>query len=68
MPVTLGPVLAFGEPTRLFQVEPAREVLGTIERYYDVAPDGSRFLVRTMGPGTPTPVTVIVNWPALLQQ
>jgi eukaryotic-like serine/threonine-protein kinase len=34
---------------------------------FEVAPDGQRFLVRTPDP-TPRPLTVIVNWPALLKQ
>ena len=35
---------------------------------YQVAPDGRRFLVRaTPEREPPRPLTVIVNWPALLQ-
>ena len=36
---------------------------------YDVAPDGQRFLVN-MAQGEPTPsqITVVLNWPALLEQ
>ena len=36
---------------------------------YDTAPDGQRFLVRaTPGREASQPLTVIVNWPALLKQ
>jgi hypothetical protein len=33
---------------------------------FEVAPDGQRFLVRVPDP-TPHPLTVIINWPALLK-
>ena len=35
--------------------------------FFEVAPDGQRFLVPVPDP-TPHPLTVIVNWPALLKQ
>lgn len=35
---------------------------------YDVAPDGKRFLVRVSPRTAPQPLTVIVNWPALLKK
>jgi len=36
---------------------------------YDVAPDGQRFLVRAIPQQqTAQPLTVIVNWPALLKK
>ena len=36
---------------------------------YDTAPDGQRFLVRaTAGQAAAQPLTVIVNWPALLKK
>ena len=36
---------------------------------YDVAPDGQRFLVNmAQGEPTPSPITVVLNWPALLEQ
>ena len=35
---------------------------------YEVAPDGKRFLVRATPDQTPRPLTVIVNWPALLKK
>ena len=34
---------------------------------FDVAPDGQRFLVRGMPAQSSQPLTVIVNWPALLK-
>jgi len=41
--------------------------LGTISPY-EVAPDGQRFLVRATPDQAPQPLTVIVNWPALLKK
>jgi hypothetical protein len=35
---------------------------------YEVAPDGNRFLVRATSGQASSPLTVIVNWPALLKR
>jgi hypothetical protein len=38
---------------------------------YDVTPDGQRFLINSERTQTPTeinPITVILNWPALLKR
>jgi hypothetical protein len=35
---------------------------------YEVAPDGQRFLVRATPQQAAQPLTVIVNWPALLKK
>jgi hypothetical protein len=35
---------------------------------YDIAPDGQRFLVRATPGQAGQPLTVIVNWPALLKK
>jgi hypothetical protein len=38
-------------------------------RQYDVTPDGQRFLLNQRLPDNPdAPITVIVNWPKLLQK
>jgi hypothetical protein len=43
-------------------------ITGTFWHQYDVAPDGTRFLVNgPVSPGT-TAITVVTNWPALLEQ
>ena len=45
----------------------ARELFALPQQsIFEVAPDGQRFLVRVPDP-TPHPLTVIVNWPALLK-
>jgi hypothetical protein len=36
-------------------------------RRYELTPDGQKFVVQElMGRGGPSPLTVVVNWPALL--
>ena len=36
---------------------------------YDVSPDGQRFLVNTLAAeATSAPITLVVNWPALLKR
>jgi len=36
---------------------------------YDVFPDGNRFLLNLdVTPGTPTPLSLVVNWPAELKK
>ncbi len=60
VPVALGSHLEAGAPVPLFHVEPDIE-------NYDVAPDGSRFLVSTpLKKVRESPIRVIVNWTALL--
>jgi len=52
-----------GAVQRLFQTRTS----GGPRSVYDVAPDGQRFLVETRGEETTTsPITVVVNWPASL--
>jgi len=62
IPITLGPGLEAGSPIPLFHVE-------TDVENYDVAPDGSRFLVSTRLERFPeSPLRVIVNWTAALRK
>jgi len=61
LPVTLGPPLEVGAPVPLLRGEPEIE-------NYDVAPDGSRFLVLTpLEKVRESPIRVIVNWTAGLK-
>jgi eukaryotic-like serine/threonine-protein kinase len=66
VPVTLGSLAEVGKPQPLFQtrVEPAT---GVIWHQYDLTADGQRFLVNTPE-AVSSPVTVVLNWPALLKQ
>jgi len=64
---------AMGEPTALFDMRLSRDDrrLGfpaPLSRAYDVAPDGRRFLVRTIRePGAEAPLVLVTNWQALLK-
>jgi hypothetical protein len=41
----------------------------TIRSMYDVLPDGQRFLVNSLAQQpTSAPITLVVNWPALLKK
>jgi hypothetical protein len=56
-----------------FEVGPVRPLFETgpaAPRWsYDVSPDGKRFLVNKLpDPAVPVPITLVVNWPALLKK
>ena len=51
--------VATSEPRELFVLPPRAS-------FFEMAPDGQRFLVNMPDP-TPHPLTVIVNWPSLLK-
>jgi serine/threonine protein kinase/Tol biopolymer transport system component len=61
-----GTALRLGPPRRLFQT---RLITGTAFRNYDVTADGQRFLLNEpVADASDVPITVIVNWPKLLQR
>ena len=69
IPVQPGSEQEFGSPQKLF----SQRLLGGVPspapggRYFDVAPDGQRFLlVLRKEPSNQSPVSVIVNWPSML--
>ena len=65
VPVTLADTLRAGIVRELFPVDVA-DAVGS--HLYDVSPDGQRFLVNVrVGPRI-APITVMVNWPALLKK
>jgi hypothetical protein len=59
-----------GEVQRLFEVSPRLSTsAGVIGYGYDVSADGQRFLVNTLLDETSSdPITLLVNWPALLRR
>jgi Tol biopolymer transport system component len=65
--VDLGSVsLKLGEPEPLFQTRLELDLYG---RQYDVSADGKRFLLaQSLEESNSVPITVIVNWPALLKK
>jgi eukaryotic-like serine/threonine-protein kinase len=63
---TEGTSFQVGEVQRLFEARRREGGYG-----YDVAPDGQRFLVNTLledASQSSQPLTLLVNWPALLQR
>lgn len=50
---------------KLFKVNLGRGGLGPM---YDVTPDGKKFVVGEQAGAETEPLTVIVNWPALLKK
>jgi eukaryotic-like serine/threonine-protein kinase len=69
--VKTSPKFETGAPQALFDAQLTGVGLARPYFRYDVAADGKRFLVNTVaadraGPA-PTPITVIVNWPAALK-
>ena len=63
--VKLGPdSVAPSSPIKMFRLD--AEDIGLSP--YEVTPDGQRFLIRSAPPQAAKPLTVIVNWPALLKK
>jgi eukaryotic-like serine/threonine-protein kinase len=63
-PVSRGPRFEAGVPQRLFDLQAVPSDGFT----YAPARDSQRFLVARLTETAPTPITVIVNWPALLNR
>jgi Tol biopolymer transport system component len=62
VPILSASPLRADSPATLFRAESG---IGT----YDVTPDAQRFIVKESRPGVEaSPITVILNWPALLQK
>ena len=61
-----GATFELGPPQRLFQTNTSIAAVGT---GYDVSIDGKSFLVADRAPVGPVqPITVVLNWPALLKR
>jgi Tol biopolymer transport system component len=66
VPATIGPAFDSGKPTTLFEMNVHGLVFPFLKRY-EVTPDGQRFVVQELtGRSDPSPLTVVVRWPALL--
>ena len=63
-PVSRGPRFEAGVPQRLFDLQAVPSDGFT----YAAASDGQRFLVARLTESAPSPITVVVNWPALLNK
>jgi predicted Ser/Thr protein kinase len=70
--VKTAPRFETGAPQALFDAQIRAFNLADAFFHYDVAADGKRFLVNSVAAGSagpaPTPITVIVNWPAVLKR
>jgi Tol biopolymer transport system component len=66
VPTKIGPTFEAERPTVLFEMN-VRDLVFPYLRRYEVTPDGQRFVAQelTVRSG-PSPLTVVVNWPALL--
>jgi Tol biopolymer transport system component len=63
---TIGAAFEASTPATLFQMN-VRDLSFLSGRRYDVTPDGQRFVVQELiGRGSPSALTVIVNWAAFL--
>jgi eukaryotic-like serine/threonine-protein kinase len=65
-----GAAFHVGVVEPLFKARPRRTAYGgAVEYAYDVSADGQRFLVNTLlDNASMDPITVLVNWPALLKK
>ncbi|MGA7565278.1 MAG: protein kinase [Terriglobales bacterium] len=67
-PVKTGSNFDAGTPTALFQANP-REMFATSEVFsYDVSSDGQKFLINTQLKTELSPMSVVLNWNAKLNQ
>ena len=68
--IRTAPHFEAGTPVPLFEtrtVSPAGPNLGIVGRnQYDVSADGQRFLINAPLSASSKPITVVVNWPAML--
>jgi hypothetical protein len=66
----VGTAFQVGQVQRLFEIQPRPTVFAYSGYAYDVSADGQRFLVNTMfeEPPSSEPITLLVNWPALLKR
>ena len=68
VPVTADTTFEAGIPKALFQTSFMGYITGGFE-HYAVSPDGQRFLLNVpAGAATEAPITIVLNWPALLKK
>jgi Tol biopolymer transport system component len=66
VPTTMGSAFEAGKPGVLFVMN-VRDLVFPFVKRYEAIPDGQRFVVQEpTGRGGPSPLTVVVNWLALL--
>jgi hypothetical protein len=67
VPLGYGRGVEPGTPVALFAMG-AETTTGSFWHQYDVTPDGKRFLVNTRVDGSPGTLTVVVDWPAVVNR
>jgi Tol biopolymer transport system component len=67
MAVTVGAGPTFGIPTPLFQTRVPPGVMA-LRTHYVPSRDGQRFLVNTASDAPGSPITVVLNWTAMLKK
>jgi serine/threonine protein kinase len=68
VPTSTSPTLQIGQPEPLFATN-MRQPVWPFGRRYDVSPDGQRFALLERSPKSEEPeITVVANWPALLNR
>jgi Tol biopolymer transport system component len=69
VPVTTGAKFDAGVPVPLFQVTPRQQISSRDQFVYDVTRDGQRFLILTpLKNAESQPMSVVLNWPAMLNK
>jgi hypothetical protein len=69
VPVKIGATVDAGMPVALFQAYPREFAAATSEQFfYDVTKDGQKFLINTQLKSAKTPMSVVLNWSAKLNQ
>jgi len=69
VPVNLGETLVAAAPQTLFRTCSASQTLRGKEQYFDIGPDGNRFLMACLAPeAKPRSTTVSVNWLAAVKE
>ena len=65
---TTGSVFKPGIPKLLFEAPIFGGLSAPAGKYWDVSPDGKRFLINTVSEQNAAPITVVLNWAAMLKR
>jgi serine/threonine protein kinase len=66
--ITTQPAFSAGTPRMLFDKQYVSTSAPQTFRYFDVSPDGQRFLMVKQGEQAPTQISVVLNWPEDLKR
>jgi Tol biopolymer transport system component len=65
--ISTQPAFSAGTPKMLFDKQYVSTPIPQTFRYFDVSPDGQRFVMVKQGERAATPISVVLNWPADLK-